>query len=141
MHQYNYKLLKRGIGGSFGKLLLSMFEKASYRIRWGNGLSDPIKSDFGVLQGGMISPKLFTEYLHDIGEYLDHPSGIVVYEILLYYLLYADDLVLCADSTEGLQKQLDGLFKFCKKLHLLVNLMKTKVVVFNTKHGGKHVLL
>ena len=48
-------------------------------------------------------------------------------------MLYADDLVLCSESTEGLQKQLNGLSKFFKRWHLLVNLIKTKILVFNKK--------
>ena len=125
---------KRGIGGTFGKVLISMFEKANWRVRWNNELSDEIKSEFGVLQGGIISPKLFTEYLSDIGSYLDNSKGIVLGELLMYYLLYADDLALCSDSAEGLQKQLDGLLDFCKKWHLIVNLSKTKVLVFNRRN-------
>ena len=49
------------------------------------------------------------------------------------YILYADDLALCSDSPEGLQEQLNGIFEYCKKWHMIISLMKTKVLVFNKK--------
>lgn len=130
-----YKLGERGVKGNFCKVLLSMFEKSHAKVRWNNQLSASIDSLFGVLQGGIISPKLFTEYLSDIGSYLHKNCGIVIDDALFYYLLYADDLVLCSDSAEGLQKQIDGLFNYCKKWHMLLNMGKTKILVFN---GKKH---
>ena len=111
-----------------------MFEKADCRIRWNNDMSEVIKSDYGVLQGGKLSPKLFTEYLHDIGQYLDNSNGVVLGESLLFYLLFADDLVLFSDTAEGLQSQLDGLFTFCKKWHMLLNFSKTRLLVFNKRN-------
>ena len=47
-------------------------------------------------------------------------------------LLYADDIVLIAESPDGMQKQLDALHKFAEDSGLSVSLGKTKVVVFNT---------
>ena len=47
-------------------------------------------------------------------------------------LLYADDIVLIADSPEGLQCHLDALHAFAHDSGLSVNLGKTKVMVFNT---------
>ena len=89
----------------------------------------------------MINPKLFTEYLSDLGLYLNEFSGIKVEDIFLYYLLYADDLTLCSDTPEGLQQQLDGLFEFCKKWHMIINLTKTRVLIFNQKNKYMQILL
>ena len=129
-----YKLTQRGINGAFIKVLISMFEKAKCKIKWDSRLSDPILTTAGVLQGGMISPKLFTEFLSDIGQYLDSTSGVVLGDLLFFYLLFADDLILCSNTAAGLQKQLDGLFDFCRKWHMVLNLPKTKVLVFNKRH-------
>ena len=45
-------------------------------------------------------------------------------------LLWADDLILLSDSVSGLQKQLNGLFRFCSDNMMIVNEMKTKVMVY-----------
>ena len=56
--------------------------------------------------------------------------------ILLYFvvLLFADDIILIADSVFELQKKLDILYEVAVKLGLVVNMDKSKVVVF--RKGG-----
>ncbi len=130
-----YKLIKRGIHGKILKVIHSMYVKSKCRVKLKGELSDYIESEYGVLQGGMISPHLFTEFLYDLKEHLDKYSGIVVDDTLITYVLYADDLILCSDTESGLQKLLDGLFEYCKKWHLIVSLSKTKVIVFNQKRN------
>lgn len=49
-------------------------------------------------------------------------------------LLFADDLVVCADTVGRLQHTIDVIVKFCKRWGLEVNLDKTKVMVF--RNGG-----
>ena len=67
----------------------------------------------------------------DLIEYLNTDCGIALsMDTVLLHLLWADDLILVSDSQDGLQKQLDGLFNFCKKSHTIVNSMKTKVMIF-----------
>ena len=53
-------------------------------------------------------------------------------EILL--LMFADDLALISDIIIGLQRVLNLLHNFCEARDLIVNILKTKVVVFKT--GG-----
>ena len=81
-----------------------MFSKAEYRVKWDSRISDILKSEFEVLQGGMLSPKLFTRFLQDISPSFDQDQGIAVDTLLMVYLLFADDLVLFLKSAEGLQK-------------------------------------
>ena len=49
-------------------------------------------------------------------------------------LLFADDIALISDTISGLQKQLDILLKYCKEYKMIVNIIKTKVMVF--RRGG-----
>ena len=53
-------------------------------------------------------------------------------EILI--LMFVDDLALLSDTVIGLQRLLNLLFRFCKVKDLIVNTIKTKVMVY--KHGG-----
>ena len=52
-------------------------------------------------------------------------------DIMIAYLLWADDLILLSDTPQGLQCLIEGLEKFCRKWHMLVNLIKTKVCIFD----------
>ncbi len=113
-----------------------MYNKAKCRVKWKCKVGDSIDSKFGVLQVGMLSPELFKMFLSDLHEYLSKEFGIELSAAILFYILYADDLILIADLVEGLQRLLDGLFSFCKKWHMIVSLTKTTVMVFNKTNVG-----
>ena len=131
-----YKLIKRGIKGKLLNLVCDMYKKAKCRVKWKGQLGAEIDSKFGVLQGGMLSPKLFSEFLTDLKQYLEMKCGLLLDEDILAYILYADDLILCSESPEGLQKLIDGLFDFCKKWHLIVSLAKTNVLIFGKRNAN-----
>ena len=89
-----YKLLSRGIDGNILNVINVCTSKTKCRVKWDSCISEIIKSEFGVLQGSMLSPKLFTEFLQDISKSFDLGQGIPVDTLLIVYLLFADDLVL-----------------------------------------------
>ena len=115
---------------------MNLYEKAHSKVRVNSVLSEDIDSMYGVLQGGVLSPKLFNTFLSDINQYLDPDDGVNIYGMPVAYLLYADDLVLLATSPEDLQKQLDRLFQYCRKWHLIVNMDKSNIMIFNNKKGN-----
>ena len=87
------------------------------------------------MQGNVLSPCLFNIFIDDIKEIFDESCDPV--KILgpsLSHLLYADDLILIAQSAIGLQNCLSRLFSFCEKWKLNVNLKKSNVMIFN--HTG-----
>ena len=93
---------------------------------------DNKKANLGVLQGGMLSPKLFTEFLQDISKSFDQSQGISVDTLLILFLLFVDDLF--SDSANRLQKQLTALYKYASLWHIIVSISKTKVLIFNKRH-------
>lgn len=63
--------------------------------------------------------------------YLKESHGIIIEEnYIISHILWADDLILFSDTAEGLQLQMDGLFEFCSKNKMIVNEMKTKIMLF-----------
>ena len=48
--------------------------------------------------------------------------------------MFADDVVIFSDTTEGLQESLNNLKQYCDKWNLSVNIEKTKIMVF--RKGG-----
>ena len=62
----------------------------------------PFKSCFGKIEGGVLSPQLFTEFLSDLGDYLGPECGVKLDRKLLLYLLFADDLILFSHSVRSL---------------------------------------
>ena len=45
----------------------------------------------------------------DLGYYFNNQYGIVIFDEILFHLLWMDDLILFSDTTEGLQSLLNGL--------------------------------
>jgi len=54
-------------------------------------------------------------------------------QLAIRLLLYADNLALMSHTPAGLQKQLDVLQAFCCERQLIVNVKKTKVVMFEAR--------
>ncbi len=123
-----YKLIKRGIKGKLLNIIMSMLDKAKCKVKW-----KLLTVNLGVLQGGMLSPKLFTEFLTDLYSYLSSECGVFMRNLIISYILFADDLILFSETIEGLQKLLDRLFNYCSKRHPILSLTKTKVMVFNNR--------
>ena len=103
-----YKLIKMGYGGRLLKIIHSMFSKSCAKVRWQGQLGSSLDSTHGVLQGGILSPKLFNLYLSDMNEYFDQRHGVTINENNFTHLLYADELVLVSESATGMQVLLDN---------------------------------
>ena len=82
----------------------------------------------------MLSPVIFAIFVNELTKYI---RGIQLFpdikELLL--LLFADDIALISDTIKGLQSQLKILEKFCEMYKMIVNVVKTKVMVFRL--GGR----
>ena len=128
-----YKLHKQKMSQKMLKIIMSMFDKTQAKVHQLGEISPPIESIFGVLQGGILSPKLFNEFMSDLPNHLSINNGIEIDGTHFTHLLYADDIVLISNSAAGLQNSIDSLHKFCAKWHLIVNILKTKVMKIGTK--------
>ena len=125
-----YKLNKSGFSGRMIDTLIDLYRKTTYRVKVGGKISDIIDEHLGVNQGGPASPWLFKEYLSDLKDYLDEYTGICIDDEILVHEAFADDMFLLSDQTDNSQKQLDGLSKFCRPNQMLVNVIKSKLMVY-----------
>lgn len=109
-----------------------MYTKTEYSIKLKTGHSPNIGSNLGLKQGCPLSPMLFNIYIDDIKEAFDESCcPIYLQNEKINHFLYADDLVLISESSEGLQKSLDKVYQFSKRKHLTINVKKSKSMVFN----------
>ncbi len=60
---------------------------------------------------------------------------------ILTHILWADDIILLAESKEELQLLLDNVFEYCKRWQLLVNLSKSKIMIINGRKSENPVFL
>ncbi len=127
-------LAEMGIVGHFMQCLQSMYNHDNVRVMHPTeGLSARFSCGIGVKQGCPLSPLLFGLYLDELEKHVDALDGNSppqLADIVVKLLLYADDLALMLETPQGLQKQIDALFEFCVEQQLVINVSKTKVVVF-----------
>ena len=126
-----FKLVKRNIRGSFFAVIEDMYNHSLSKIKINNMLSQSINMERGTEQGHPLSPDLFKLFIRDLSEMFytvgDYPF---LDDILVTHLLWADDLVLTALDAASLQVNITSLLQFCNKWGLLINIKKTKVVIF-----------
>jgi hypothetical protein len=82
---------------------------------------------------------LFGLYLNGLEKHLnalDGDSSPQLAYIIIKLLLYADDLALMSKTPQGLHKQINALSEFCVDQQLVINVSKTKVVVFEKHHSA-----
>ena len=53
----------------------------------------------------------------------------------VFLILYADDIVVFANSSSEFQKSLDLLFDYCQRWKLVIDTSKTKIMIF--RKGGR----
>ncbi len=127
-------LAEMGIVGRFMQCLQSMYSQDSVRVMHPTeGLLARFSCGIGVKQGCPLSPLLFGLYLHGLEKHLDALDGDSspqLVDIVVKLLLYVDDLALMSETPQGLQKQIYALSEFCVERQLVINVSKTKVVVF-----------
>ena len=130
------KLRGMGINGIFYRNIEAMYENTEYSIKLSKGSLKPIKSNLGLRQGCPLSPLLFNIYIDDIKYIFDETCNPTeIRETKINHFLYADDLVLLSLTKEGLQNCLDRLQNYCTKNSLIINIDKTKTMIFN--YSGK----
>ena len=112
-------------------LIKSMYKYTKCSVKINGKLTNPINYERGVLQGNPLSPLLFNLYIDDIVTQLKSTRDITLDENNKFnVLMYADDLIVFANSKEKLQQNLDIINKYCEDWKLEINCKKTKCMTF-----------
>ena len=126
-----FKLIKNNMSTNFIKLIQNMYEKTSNHLKVNEGISRSFKTNQGVQQGDILSPRLFNIFINDIPLLFDEtcePPKLGNESINC--LMYADDLVILSESAIGIQNCLDRLKQYTVEWGLEINRNKTKVMIF-----------
>jgi len=120
-----------------------MYSKTKLQVKVDDGLTDEFVSNIGVRQGDNLSPTL---YINDIPTiFNDKCSPVTLGKLHLNCLMYADDLVIVSESSNGMKQALSELQVYCNTWGLTINPSKTKLLNVNTKENidvqidGEHI--
>jgi len=102
------------------RVIMSMYENVTTAVKVKDRASEEFKVKVGVHQGSVLSPLLFTIVLDALSR--NFRGG------LPWELLYADDLVLVAESEESLLEKISKWKTGLESKGLKVNVGKTKVL-------------
>lgn len=133
------KLEKLGFDGNFLNLLKSYSTNRMQRTNFNGFMSKSGEVEFGVAQGSVLGPLLFSLYMNDL------PSIFKSLDIRMY----ADDTVLFCEidrdadlctQIDKVNEELETFSHWCRANSLTVNTSKTKCMLFSTKGVSKDLL-
>ena len=128
-----FKLSRMKISTKFTNIVSSMYSNVSAQVKTATGLTEDFTIEIGTRQGCNLSPSLFNMYINDLHKQLakcGEPS-IQLGDLKLDCLMYADNIVLLADSAPRMEKKLQTLERFCKKWRLTISTAKSKLIIIN----------
>ena len=130
---------ERGIRRGIVERIKELYEETENVIRIGDKYTKTFWTEEGVRQGCTLSPVLFTLFMADLEEVLKkgQDGGMVVGDKKFWSLMYADDIVLIASKEEELKSMIIRLERYLDKRKLLLNVEKSKVLVFSKGGGGR----
>ena len=139
-----YKLANIGIHGSMYKVISAMYVCPRARVILQNNCTEYFDCPMGVKQGDCLSPTLFSIYVNDLANEIKNSQIGVKIDLegihdldldsfTLSLLLYADDIVLLAETEEDMQSLLLIVQNWCQKWRLEVNLEKTNILHVRNK--------
>ncbi len=134
------KLCNIGLGGNLYHTVKSMYldNISAVKLDQLNKHTDFFPSEAGVRQGDSLSPTLFNIFINDMLKIFEDPicKPAHIKGLNIGCLAYADDLLICSESKEGLQEGLKRLHKYCTKWRLTINVKKSKIMLFNKAKKG-----
>ena len=117
-----------------------MYTKTMSCIKINNFLTKWFEVNNGVRQGDTLSPTLFAIYINNLAkEIINLNLAININNYKLSILLYADDMVLIANTETDLQKMLTTMYDWGMKWRLNINVAKSNVIHFRKKESRKQV--
>ncbi|MCJ8729260.1 hypothetical protein PDJAM_G00104010 [Pangasius djambal] len=124
---------KSGVAEKYVRVVQDMYERSRTVVRCAVGQIEEFKVEVGLHQGSALSPFLFAMVMDQLSEDVRQESP--------YTMIFADDIVICSESREQVEENLER-WRFALERRLMkVSRSKPEYVCVNEREGSGPVRL
>ena len=135
------RLTEEGVTGKMLRVVKAIYDKVESRVAVNEETTTWFRIETGVRQGCILSPLLYAIFINGLVKATNAQNKGVTIDggSKLGILLYADDIVLLAESRKDLQQMMDLVASYAKKWRFEINPKKSQVMVAGTKWAPRNI--
>ncbi|KAK3575597.1 hypothetical protein QTP86_031143, partial [Hemibagrus guttatus] len=128
-----YCMRKSGVAEKYVRVVQDMYERSRTVVRCAVGQTEEFKVEVGLHQGSALSPFLFAIVMDQLSEEVRQESP--------WTMMFADDIVICSESREQVEENLERRRFALEKRGMKVSRSKTEYMCVNEREGSGTVRL
>ncbi|KAK3549996.1 hypothetical protein QTP86_016957 [Hemibagrus guttatus] len=128
-----YCMRKSGVAEKYVRVVQDMYERSRTVVRCAVGQTEEFNVEVGLHQGSALSPFLFAIVMDQLSEEVRQESP--------WTMMFADDIVICSESREQVEENLE-MWRFAlERRGMKVSHSKTEYMCVNEREGSGTVRL
>ncbi|KAK3537433.1 hypothetical protein QTP70_009980 [Hemibagrus guttatus] len=128
-----YCMRKSGVVEKYVRVVQDMYERSRTVVRCAVGQTEEFKVEVGLHQGSALSPFLFAMVMDQLSEEVRQESP--------WTMMFADDIVICSESREQVEENLERWRFALERRGMKVSRSKTEYMCVNGREGSGTVRL
>ncbi|KAK3510617.1 hypothetical protein QTP70_011874 [Hemibagrus guttatus] len=128
-----YCMRKSGVAEKYVRVVQDMYERSKTVVRCAVGQTEEFKVEVGLHQGSALSPFLFAIVMDQLSEEVRQESP--------WTMMFADDIVICSESREQVEENLERWRFALERRGMKVSRSKTEYMCVNEREGSGTVRL
>ncbi|KAK3542059.1 hypothetical protein QTP86_011360 [Hemibagrus guttatus] len=128
-----YCMRKSGVAEKYVRVVQDMYERSRTVVRCAVGQTEEFKVEVGLRQGSALSPFLFAIVMDQLSEEVRQESP--------WTMMFADDIVICSESREQVEENLERWRFALERRGMKVSRSKTEYMCVNEREGSGTVRL
>ncbi|KAK3553750.1 hypothetical protein QTP70_009196 [Hemibagrus guttatus] len=128
-----YCMRKSGVAEKYVRVVQDMYERSRTVVRCAVGQTEELNVEVGLHQGSALSPFLFAIVMDQLSEEVRQESP--------WTMMFADDIVICSESREQVEVNLERWRFALERRGMKVSRSKTEYMCVNEREGSGTVRL
>ncbi|KAK3540907.1 hypothetical protein QTP86_004171 [Hemibagrus guttatus] len=128
-----YCMRKSGVAEKYVRVVQDMYERSRTVVRCAVGQTEEFNVEVGLHQGSALSPFLFAMVMDQLSEEVRQESP--------WTMMFADDIVICSESREQVEENLERWRFALERRGMKVSRNKTEYMCVNEREGSGTVRL